>query len=129
MLGPWHSWGGWKIPRLAPKPDPLIYDCLPNSPVCFSAWKTPQELPVTQLARHVDLFYLAIADNQRPDSLSLPHGLAPPIKPTNQFSQAASLWTQEWQPFGLVPINLSFPHVAWSLFGSSLQIWIHKILL
>jgi hypothetical protein len=24
----WHSWGGQKVPRLAPKPDPLIYDHL-----------------------------------------------------------------------------------------------------
>jgi hypothetical protein len=28
VLGPWHSWGRWKVPRLALKPDPLIYDCL-----------------------------------------------------------------------------------------------------
>jgi hypothetical protein len=28
MLGPWHSWGRQKVPRLAPKLDPLIYDCL-----------------------------------------------------------------------------------------------------
>jgi hypothetical protein len=49
-----------------------------------------QELPVTQLARHVDLFHLVIADNQRPETLSLPHGLAPPIKPTTHFSQAAA---------------------------------------
>jgi hypothetical protein len=67
VLGPWHSWGGWKVLRLALKPDPLIYDCLPNSPACFSdcfsVCKTTQELPVTQLARHVDLFHLVITDN------------------------------------------------------------------
>jgi hypothetical protein len=126
VLGPWHSWGRRNVPRLALKPDPLIYDHLPNSSAyfsdCFSACKATQELPVTQLARHVDLFHLVITDNQRPETLSLPHGLAPPIKPTTHFSQATSLWTQkEWQPCGLVPINLSFPHVAWSLFGSTLQ--------
>jgi hypothetical protein len=93
LLGPWHSWGGQKFPRLAPKPDPLIYDCLPNSPncfpACFSAYKT-QELPIPPLARHVDLFHLVITDNQRPDSLSLPHGLAPPIKPITHFTQVAA---------------------------------------
>jgi hypothetical protein len=57
-------------------------------PDCFLACKTTQELPVTQLARHVDLFHLVIADNWRSETLSLPHGLAPPIKPTTQFSQA-----------------------------------------
>jgi hypothetical protein len=82
---------GWgKVPRLAPKPDLLIYDHWPNSPNCFSAYKT-QELPVTQLARHVNLFHLVITDNWRPESVSLPHGLAPPIKSTTHFRQAASL--------------------------------------
>jgi hypothetical protein len=28
VLGSWHSWGGQKFPRLALKPDPMIYDCL-----------------------------------------------------------------------------------------------------
>jgi hypothetical protein len=71
-------------------------------PGCFSAYKTTQELPVTQLARHVNLFHLVIADNQKPETLSLPHGSAPPIKHTTQFSQAASLWTwKEWRPCGL----------------------------
>jgi hypothetical protein len=51
------------------------------SPDCFSACKTTQELPVTQLARHVVLFHLVIADNWRPETLSLPHGLAPPTSP------------------------------------------------
>jgi hypothetical protein len=64
LLGPWHSWGRQKVLKLALKPDRLIYDCLPNSPVCFSAWKTPQELPITQLARHVDLFYQVITDDR-----------------------------------------------------------------
>jgi hypothetical protein len=94
VLGPWHSWSRWKIPRLALKPDPLIYDRLQNSPdcfpACFPAYKT-QELPVTQLARHVDLFHLVTTDNQRPETLSLPHGLAPPIKPTTHFSQDTAL--------------------------------------
>jgi hypothetical protein len=51
----------------------------------------PQELPVSQLARHVDLFHLVITDNRRPETLSLPHGLAPPIKPTTHLSQAPAL--------------------------------------
>jgi hypothetical protein len=59
-------------------------------PDCFWACKTTQGLPVTQLARHVDLFHLVMADNQRPETLSLPHGLAPPIKPTTQFTQVAA---------------------------------------
>jgi hypothetical protein len=45
----------------------------------------PQELPVTQLARHVDLFHLVITDNWRPETLSIPHGLDLPIKPTTYF--------------------------------------------
>jgi hypothetical protein len=51
----------------------------------------PQELPVFQLSRHVNLFHLVITDNRRPETLSLPHGLAPPVKPTTHFSQAAAL--------------------------------------
>jgi hypothetical protein len=43
---------------------------LAQLPCCFCAWKTPQELPVTQLARHVNLFHLVIADNQRPETPS-----------------------------------------------------------
>jgi hypothetical protein len=50
---------------------------------------------------------LVVTDNRRPETLSLPHGLATPIKPTTHSSQAASLWTREWQPCGLVP-NKSF---------------------
>jgi hypothetical protein len=56
-----------------------------------SLFAKSQELPVTQLAKHVNLFHLVITDNQRPETLSLPHGLAPPIKPTTHFSQAAVL--------------------------------------
>jgi hypothetical protein len=52
---------------------------------------------------------------------SLPYGVAPPIKPPTHSSQAAALWTRERQPSRKIPINLSFLHVAWSLFGSSLQ--------
>jgi hypothetical protein len=66
-------------------------------PDCFSACKTTQELPVTQLARHVDLFHLVITDNQRPETLSLPHGSAPPIKPTTQFSQVAAPQPGWWK--------------------------------
>jgi hypothetical protein len=92
MLGVWHSWGGQKVPRLTPKSDPLIDDCLPNSPACFPAlFAKSQEFPVIQLARHVDLLHLVITDNQKPGTLSLPHALAPPIKPTTHFSQAAAL--------------------------------------
>jgi hypothetical protein len=92
---------------------PLVSPLLVSLPDCFSACKTTQELPVTQLARHVNLFHLVIADNRTPETLALPHGLAPPIKPTTHFSWAASLWTwKEWQPCGLVPINLAFPCVV-----------------
>jgi hypothetical protein len=108
LSGPWHFWGRQKLPKLATKPAPLIYDCLPNSPACFPALLAKsQELPVTQLARHVDLFYLVIIDNWSLETLSLSHGLALPIKPTTYFSQATALWTWEWQPCGLVP-NKSF---------------------
>jgi hypothetical protein len=50
-----------------------------------------QELPVSQLARHADPFHLVITDNQRPETVSLPHGMAPPIKPPTNYSQAAAL--------------------------------------
>jgi hypothetical protein len=100
----------------------LVSPLLVSLPDCFLACKTTQELPVTQLARHVDLFHLVITDNQKPEALSLPHGLAPPIKPTTHFSQASSLWTQKSDsPAVWFLMSLSFPHVAWSLFGSSLQ--------
>jgi hypothetical protein len=46
-----------------------------------------QELPVSQPARHVNPFHLVITDNQRPGTLSLPHGMAPPIEPTTHSSQ------------------------------------------
>jgi hypothetical protein len=95
MLSSWHSWGRWRVLRLALKPDPLIYDCLPGSPafalIVSRLAKTAQELPVTQLAMHVDLFHLVVTDNRRPETLSLPHGVAPPMKPTTHSSQAASL--------------------------------------
>jgi hypothetical protein len=55
-------------------------------PDCFSACKTTQGLPVTQLARQVDLFHLVITDNQRPETLSLPSPwLGPSYKPTTCF--------------------------------------------
>jgi hypothetical protein len=82
-------------------------------PDCFSVCKTTQELPLTHLARYVDLFHLVIADTRRPETLSLPHGLGPPIKHTSHFSQATALWTQEWQSCGLVPVNLSFLFHTW----------------
>jgi hypothetical protein len=67
-----------------------------------------QELPVSQLGRHDDLCHMVITDNQKPETLSLPYGLAPPIKPITHFSQATALWTwKEWQPCHLVP-NKSF---------------------
>jgi hypothetical protein len=94
VLGPWHSWGRQKVLRLAPKQDPLIYDCLPTPllvSLLVSLLAKFQELSVTQLSRHVDLFNLVITDNRRPETLSLPHGLAPPIKPTTHFSQVAAL--------------------------------------
>jgi hypothetical protein len=59
-------------------------------PDCFSACKTTQKLPVNQLARYVDLFHVVMADNQRPETLSLPHGSTPPIKPISQFTQVAA---------------------------------------
>jgi hypothetical protein len=58
---------------------------------CFSACKTIQELPVIQLARHVDLFHLVITNNWRPETLSLSCGLTPPIKPTNHFQPSCSI--------------------------------------
>jgi hypothetical protein len=86
---------GWaEGPKASTETRPPDYDCLPNSPACFSdcfsACKTTQELPVTQLARRVNLFHLVVTDNQRPETPSLPHGLAPPIKHTTHFSQVSA---------------------------------------
>jgi hypothetical protein len=100
LLGPWHSWGGRKDPRLYLKTRPPDLWPLVSLPDCFSACKTTQELPVTHLARHVNLFHLVTADKQRPETLSLPHGLAPPInplpipaKPLHSEPKSDSLWS------------------------------------
>jgi hypothetical protein len=77
-----------------------------------------QELPVFQLARHVDLLHLVIADNRRPETLSLPHGFAPPIKP---IPIPAKLLLPDLGVRGTAHqsvINLSFPHVAWGLYSA-----------
>jgi hypothetical protein len=60
-------------------------------PYCFSACKTTSSYSTSQAC-------WPVPDNQRPETLSLPHGLAPPIKPTTHFSQTSALWTREWQP-------------------------------
>jgi hypothetical protein len=122
LLGSWHSWSRQRVQTLALKPDPLIYDCIPNSLDCFSAWKTPQKLPGIQLARHVDLFHLVVTDNQRPETLSVPHALDPPIMHTTHFTQSAAPWPQGGSPTVWIPINLSFPHMEWSLFTSTLHL-------
>jgi hypothetical protein len=64
----------------------------------FPLLAKPQKLPVTRLARQVDLFHLVITDNQRLETLSLPHGLAPPIKPITHFSQATALCNKSFFP-------------------------------
>jgi hypothetical protein len=76
-------------------------------PDCFSACKTTQELPVTQLARHVDLFHLVVTDNQRPDSLP-PPWLGPSYKAHYSFQPiCCSLTWGRGQPCGL-DLNKSF---------------------
>jgi hypothetical protein len=82
----------------------------------FLSCKTTQELPVTQLARHVDLFHLIIWSQIIRDQTFLPlPWLGPSYKAHYPFQQSCSLICS------LVPINLSFPHMVWSLFGSTLQ--------
>jgi hypothetical protein len=54
-------------------PTPLLVSLL------ISLLAKPQELPVTQLVRHVDLFHLVITDNQRPEILP-PTWLGPSYK-------------------------------------------------
>jgi hypothetical protein len=122
LLGPWHCWGGQKVLRLALKPDPDLWPLASPLPDCFSACKTPQELLVTELAWYVDLFHLVIADIGDQRLSPSPMAWPPPIKPTTHFQPShCTLNPKEWQSCGLVPINLSFPHMAWSLFGSTLQ--------
>jgi hypothetical protein len=97
---------------------PLVSPCL----IVFLLAKQLRNFQLLNLARNVHLFHLMVTDNQRGYSLSLPHGLAPPMKSTTQFSQAASLWI--WKsdsPVVWFLVNISFPHVAWSLLGSTLQ--------
>jgi hypothetical protein len=72
-----------------------------QTPLLVSLLEKSQELPVSQLARHVDPFHLVITDNWRPGTLSLLHSLAPPIKPTTHSSQSAALWSQGRQPSSL----------------------------
>jgi hypothetical protein len=55
-------------------------------PDCFSACKTTQDLPVTKLAKHVDLFHLVITDNQIPEISLPPPWLAPYYKAHYTFS-------------------------------------------
>jgi hypothetical protein len=125
VLGPWHSWGRQKVPRLTPKPDPLIYDHCQTSllvPLLVSLLAKSQELPVSQLARHVNLLHLVITDNRRPETLSLPPWLGPSYKAHYPFQPSpCSLNPRETSQQSVISINLSFPHTVWSLFGSSLH--------
>jgi hypothetical protein len=91
-------------------------------PDCFSTCKITHELPVTQLARNVDLFHLVIADYRRPETLSLPHGLAPPIKPTTHFQPSHVTLNPRMMALESGPISLSFPHMVGSLLGSTLHL-------
>jgi hypothetical protein len=43
-------------------------------PLLVSQLAKCQEIPVSQLAGHIDPFHLVSTDNQRPETLSLPHG-------------------------------------------------------
>jgi hypothetical protein len=72
------------------------------------------ELQVSQLAGHVDPLHLVITDNHRPGTHSLPHALAPPIKPTTHSSQLAALWSWWRQPSNLYfnKSSLSTPGVV-----------------
>jgi hypothetical protein len=116
---------GWvEGPEAGTETRPRFMTACPT-PICFSAWKTPQKLLVTQLARHVYPCHLVTTDNQRPETLSLPHGLDPPIKHTTHFSQAAAPWSGGGGGAGCSPgiwilINLSFPHMVRSSFSSTL---------
>jgi hypothetical protein len=60
-----------------------------------------QERSVSQLARHVDLFHLVNTDNQRRGTVSLPHRMAPLIKPPTHYIQAAVLWSWGRHPSSL----------------------------
>jgi hypothetical protein len=61
-----------------------------QTPLLVSLLEKSEELQVSQLAWHVDPFHLVITDNRRQETLSLPHGLAPPMKPTTHSSQAVA---------------------------------------
>jgi hypothetical protein len=104
LLGSRYSWGRWKVPRLTPKPDPWFMNACQTSlliPLLVSLLEKSQEPPVTQLARHVDLFHLVTTDNWRQETLSLHSGLAPPIKHATHSSQAVAPWSRGGQPSSL----------------------------
>jgi hypothetical protein len=62
---------------------PCLFLCLKNTSET-SSYSTNQACwPVN----------LVITDNQRPETLSLPHGVDPPIKHTTHFSQATAPWS------------------------------------
>jgi hypothetical protein len=58
VLGPWHSCGGQKVPRLTQKPA-----C--KTPLIDSLLAKLQELPTSQLTMLVNPFYLVITDKWR----------------------------------------------------------------
>jgi hypothetical protein len=70
-----------------------------------------QELPVSQLARHVDRLHLVITDNWKSETLSLPHGIASPIKPTTNSSQATAVWTWKSDNPAVWPCCSAVPHI------------------
>jgi hypothetical protein len=58
-----------------------------KTPLLVSLLPKPQELPISQLAMHIDPFHLVITDKRRPAARlfsgrnTFPHSVAPPTKP------------------------------------------------
>jgi hypothetical protein len=97
----------------------------------MTVFKTPlQELPGSQLARHVDPFHLVITDKWRPGAWLFsarntlpPTWCGPSYKAPYSFQPSCcALNPRGAAQQSVLPINLSFLHVVWSLLGSSLYL-------
>jgi hypothetical protein len=89
-----------------------------------------QELPVSQLTKHVDPFHLVITDKWRPAAQLFsgkntlrPSWCGPFYKAPYPFQPSCcTLNPRRLAQQSVLAINLCFLHMAWSLFGNSLPL-------
>jgi hypothetical protein len=99
-----------------------------KTPLLVFLLAKPQELPVSQLARHVDRLHLMITDKQGPAARLFsgrntlrPLWCSPSHKAHYSFQLSCCTLNPKVSPAVWPPMNLSFLHVVRSLFSSSLQ--------